>query len=343
MNGRFADHRHARGALRFMAAAVFTLPVSAIGACDRTSNNRHRDFEPVRILVIGEGKDESSWPVIEATGRAFESAHPRVTVITESPAVASPKEQKALLKGALTRGFDAVCVLPVPSDALRGSVSEIANAGVPIILIGRDIKDSQRSAYSGPSQSELGRATATACGKVLENRSRTIMLLHANESNHHNSDRFRGFMQELPVVGGVHIVREMNCDGESSRALQLCKSESRKYPRVGCWVLLDDWPLRVLRPEDRLFGLGITIVLCNADPAHWPRMEDGQIQAMVAYDLQAALQEGLSTAFRMTRPDDKRFVTEVHIESEVITEDNFAEFRTRWALWRQGRPSPRDP
>lgn len=329
-----------RGVIRLYVPASLLLIALAISACDQSSTGRSQKFEPVRILIIGEGKDASNWPVIEATAKAFEAAHPRVTVIAESPAVASPVEQKALLMNGLSGELNAICLMPMPGEAMRESVAEVANAGVPIILIGRDIKDSQRSAYCGPLESELGQATATACGKVLANRSRTIMLLHANESDERNSNRYRGFMQELPIVGSVHIVREINGGDDPAQSLRFCKSESRKYPRVGCWVLLDDWPLRPLRPEDRLLGLGITIVLCNADPVHWPRMEDGQIQAMIGFDLQSAVREGLATAFRMTQPKDKRHMTEVHIPAEVITEDNFAEFQSRWAMWKQGRPSP---
>ncbi|GMU35251.1 MAG: hypothetical protein AMXMBFR20_31230 [Planctomycetia bacterium] len=328
---------------RHWSRIAWLIALCAVGAgCDENSGESRSRIEPTRILFVGEGKDVASWRVIEATTKAFGEAHPHVTVEAVAPPISSPVGQKNILVSLADHDVDAICVIPIQPDALGAIVSEIANGGIPVVVVGRDIIGSRRSAYCGPSESELGEKTVTACGMVLEKRSKTLMLLHAAGANERQGFRYRGFQHELPMAGGVHVVREVDCGGDPAEAVRLAKSESRKYPRIGCWALLDDWPLRSLPPHERLFGLGITMVVCDADPSLWPRMEDGQIQAMVGYDLREAIRAGLTIALRLTMPDDRRFVTDVHIKAEVFTEANLAQLKARWALWEQGKRSPQE-
>lgn len=335
-NGTTRRRRHAS-----LFAWVFASCVIGAG-CDERSGESQSRIEPTRILFVGEGKDVASWRVIEATTRAFAEAHPHVTVEAIAPPISSPVGQKNILVSLAEHDVDAICLFPIHPDAMGAIVSEIANGGIPVVVVGRDIIGSRRSAYCGPSESELGEKTVTACDMVLEKRSKTLMLLHASQADERQGFRYRGFQHELPMAGGIHVVREVDCGGDPAEAVRLAKSESRKYPRIGCWALLDDWPLRSLPPHERLFGLGITMVVCDSDPSLWPRMEDGQIQAMVGYDLREAIRAGLSIALRLTMPDDRRFVTDVHIKAEVFTEANMAQLKARWALWEQGKRSPQE-
>lgn len=340
MSRRFGMNRILRciGHWSRLGSLLVTFVIGA--GCEENSGAARSRIEPTRILFVGEGKDVASWRVIEATAKAFAESHSHVSVDAVAPSVSSPAGQQEILRNLADKDIDAICIFPTQPDALVTIVSEIANSGIPIVVVGRDVIGSRRSAYCGPSESELGEATVTACGMVLEKRSKTLMLLHASKADERQGFRYRGFQHELPMAGGVHVVREVDCGGDPVEAVRLAKSESRKYPRIGCWALLDDWPLRSLPPHERLFGLGITMVVCDADPSLWPRMEDGQIQAMVGYDLREAIRAGLSIALRLTMPDDRRFVTDVHIKAEVFTEANMAQLKARWALWEQGERSP---
>lgn len=319
---------------------LLTLVQVLAAGCEADSGPQRQRVEPTEILFIGEAKNVATWQVIEATSRVFSEEHPSVTVESIAPMSASPMEQQTMLRDALKRDFRAVCIFPTQPDALREAVTEVSSSGIPVVVIGRDINNCRRDAYCGPSETQLGELTAAACGKVLENRGNTVMLLQASKLDERQAARYRGFKEQLPIAGYFKIVREVDGAGDPGKSVHLVKIEARKYPRVGCWVLLDDWPLRALDPDERLFGLGVTMVLCNGDPANWHRMEDGQILAMVSYDVQKAVREGLSTALTLTMRNNKRKTLDFHIDGEVILTSDFPEYQARWELWKRGLPSP---
>lgn len=239
MNRTHGINRTLRG-IRHGSRLTSLIVLFAIGAaCDKNSGEARSRIEPTRILFVGEGKDVASWRVIEATAKVFAEAHSHVSVEAVAPTVSSPVGQQDILRNLADKDLDAICVFAIQPDALETTVSEVANSGIPVVIVGRDIIGSRRSAYCGPSESELGEATATACGIVLEKRSKTLMLLHAAQADERQGLRYRGFQHELPMAGGVHVVREVDCGGDPGEAVRLAKSESRKYPRIGCWALLD--------------------------------------------------------------------------------------------------------
>jgi ABC-type sugar transport system substrate-binding protein len=324
-----------------LAALVVLVVVAlfAAGCDDDSAGTARKGKERVRIAIVGQSRDDPTWPVIQATAAWFGDRYRLASVETLAPETLSPGEQKKLLAGLVDRPFDAVCVVVFDSDAVRASIQELVRHGKRVVTIGRDVPGSERYAHCGPSEFDVGRAAAQACAMVLRGRAPTIMLLHAGVENDAYASRYYAFKNELPLMGDLQLLSEVDCAGRQMDAAHLVRVEARRYPRAGCWVLLDDWPLRAIPETDRLLPLGGGIVLCDGSPRYWPRLRDGQILAMITYDFRRAVEESLLAGSR--GPTDVEEIRNASYTppTEIITVRELESFEQRWKLWQQSGQS----
>ncbi|HVP11622.1 MAG TPA: substrate-binding domain-containing protein [Phycisphaerae bacterium] len=291
--------------------------------------------EPVRIAVVGEGRNEPTWPVIQAAARWFDDRYRLADVETFAPEVISPGEQRKLLVDLANKPFDAVCVVPCDPDAVRVSIQELVRHGKRVITIGRDVPQSDRHANCGPSNFDIGHAAAQACALVLKGRPPTIMLLYAGLEDDAYAARYYAFKDELPLLGGLEVLREVDCAGKLVDAAHLVRVEARRYPRAGCWVFLDDWPLKTIPDDERLLPLGSGIVLCNGSPRYLSRLRDGQILAMITYDFRRAMEEGLLAASKKTMDIGDMPDVSYTLPTEIVTVRELESYEQRWKLWER--------
>ncbi len=314
------------------AIAFLVLGVPLLASCRDTQGNARSRTEK-HIIVVGIGKDDPTWPVIEAAAQSFESQRPLVTVEAVAPERTSPVEQQQILEDMASQRMDGICVAPVDPRAILPVIQNLVRQGKSVVLIGRDVPKSGRSGYCGPSEFEIGQAAAQACEVAIRSRSNTIMLLHAGADDVVYGSRYTGFHYELPVIENVHLLREINCGGKWLDAAHIVRKESRMYPRVGCWVMLDDWALRTLRPNDSLLPIGCGILLCGDSPRHIDRMRNGQILAMIAFDYRRAVENALAIATEFGNSPINNDAPSRILPSKIITAAELDAYEQQWIEW----------
>jgi ABC-type sugar transport system substrate-binding protein len=316
-----------------LSAALLT---PALEGCRPSGGRLQRRDRIVRIVVIGEGIDEPTWGVVEATAAAFARNNPLTHIEARAPRTASPSGQMDLLRALEQEEVDAVCIHPVDPSSLGERIDVLSQRGTPVVLFGRDVRRSQRGYYCGPSDFEIGRKAVEAAAQVLVHRAKSIMLLHARTHDDNQSRRYDGFKQGMTRTAALSVLREVDCRGDQFDSVRLVRMETRRFPRTGCWVFLDDWPLRALPDHEPLLPLGATIILCEGGPQHIARLRNGEIQAMIGYDFHLAVNESLFAALRMVEDRTGGFSPVVDIPPEIITAEKLPEYEARWKAWRQG-------
>ncbi len=322
-----------------LTVTIVAVSVGAAQGCKPAGVQPPKRNKIVRLVVIGEGHDEPTWPVMEATGRQFAKKYALTTVEARAPRTSSPRDQQELLKSLTSESFDAACIYPTDPAAVQGEINLLSQRGMAVVTIGRDVQPSRRESYCGSSSFEIGKAAVRAAGRILEHRNKTVMLLHAGTESEDVSKRYYGFKQGLSQTAGLQLLREVNCKGDQQEAVHLVRKESRLYPRSGCWVFLDDWPLRVLRRDEALVPLGGTIILCNGSPRYFDRVRDGQIQAMIVFDVQKAVEESLFAAVRLVEDRRGGFAATIDVPPEIITAKELPAYEARWERWKVGEPT----
>jgi ABC-type sugar transport system substrate-binding protein len=300
--------------------------------CDATpSRKAPRTAESVHVVVVAEARDDPTWAMWEAAARRIEQQDRAVKVDLLAPPAQSPREQQSLIQALCGQQLDAACIAPTDAAAVRRAIDELAKTGVFVVTVGRDVAGSNRAVYCGPAEMEMGRAAARACAAALEGRAtKTVLLLHAGQDDPIFGPRYLGFNQEIRQFREVTLLREVDCSRNRSDAVSLVRLESRKYPRTGCWVFLEDWPLRAAGAEERLVPTDCRVVLCNGSPRYFAALQDGRISALVTYDYAKSAYEAISVAASLAR-DNAAVVTQHRgVDVEIVTASDLADLERRW-------------
>lgn len=328
--------------IRLMLLLVTLVAASASECESLERNHAANERRQVNLVVIGECEDAPTWPVIQRTCANYVRTHPSLRIRCVAPQSASPHEQQVLLQGLVDSDADAICVAPLDPTAIRAVIKTLASNGRPVVTLGMDVSDSNRAKYCGPLESDIGRAAAKGTVFALTTEVQTVMVLHAGAENPIYATRYTAFKQALPMEGRAKILRDVDCNASPLDADRLVRLETRRYPRAGCWVFLEDWPMRTLQRNDRIVPLGCGVVLCNGSPRYFDRLRNGQIQAIVTYDYQQALEQALIATASLGEgqlPDRNKMYI---VPMEIITTANIDSFEKRWEAWRRGESSPLD-
>ncbi|HWL93212.1 MAG TPA: substrate-binding domain-containing protein [Phycisphaerae bacterium] len=328
-------------ACRLANAAILITIVATQFSCEPApvENAYERDV-PRLIALIGESESDAAWPVLQAAVARFKNDNPGFEVDLIAPPSPSPTGQQKLLDDLAKKTVSCVCIIPSDALSLRSAVKQLATGGRPVVTIGMDVPDSRRTVFSGPSELEIGQAAAAACALTLENRSPTVITLHAGDANAAYSVRRHAFAQNLPVHGSIQILKELDCSGNAFDAADLIRRESRNFPRVGCWVLFDDWPLRVTARDVRLLPLGSRMVVCGDSPEYLDRVRRGELQAMITFDFFEAVENALATARALIENPTAERPPFVMSKTLTITISELDWYERCWTNWRRGQRSP---
>lgn len=293
-----------------------------------------------RIAIVGSSNDDPAWDLLRTVAGEVVAKSPGARVTFFAPESDTPAGQQAVLEKVGASDVDSVCLLPGDPMAIQDQVRELTGNGKRVVLVGRDIPGSTRNLFVGPSELEIGRAAAAACHQVLPAGRRTIMLLHAGAEDPVYGIEYAAFKERLRAFPDISLMKEFDCGANGTRAQQIMRRQSRLYPRLGAWVLLDDWPLRHDVDVKALIPSGCSLIVCRDDPRYTKALRAGEIDAIVTYDMFDAAREAVRAALRLGEIRGGEPVDRDIIPAEVITTDDVDWYEKRWELWQKGIASP---
>jgi ABC-type sugar transport system substrate-binding protein len=306
---------------------------------------RSQDESPVqrmssrRIVVVGISRAHPTWPVLEATANQLVGRKKNLEIRVMAPEVSSPQAQMTLLESLRDDSFDAVCLHATDPTSIAPVADAMMRQGIPVVAFGTDLPGGRRSAYTGPDESDIGRAAALAAERLAHPDANSVILLHAGPENSFYAARYNAFRAAVVASSRITLLKELDGRGSRLAALEVIRSEARKYPRVAGVVLLDDWPLRALSLGERLLPEGRRIVLCSSDPLYHPDLRDGRIDVMLTYDYRESVMQAMYEAIRLTEDKLRGFSVVVEGSIEVLTRENLGDWRLRWMAWERGQPT----
>lgn len=313
---------------------ILILLVIVGASCDRLGETVSKKRPTISIALVGPGLDDSSWPVLAAAAEWFSGNEKDIIVEAMAPEAGSALAQRAMLEQLRDgRRYDVICVLPYDPMALSAVLRDVVRYGKTVITIGRDVPNSSRYGYCGPSEFEMGRTASRACATLLEGRPKTILLLQAGRERDAEGKRLTGFEEQMKQFPDLRVLKEIDCNGNALDALHLVRKETRKYPRTGCWVFLDDWAFDALPAGDNLLPLGNGIILCHTSSRYFRLIDNGQILALITYNLREAIDASLFLAAQAADDRGSDAARNVSIPCDIITARNVEAHRAEWIAW----------
>jgi ABC-type sugar transport system substrate-binding protein len=291
------------------------------------------------ILVIGRCTDSDSWPVLKAASIAFMRDNKTVNVEVAAPQVESSAQQRDLLATSRSKGAQAVCISPLDPAGIATEIDELVRSGIPVVTFDLDVPQSSRSVYCGPRGSDMGEEAARACSLTLERgSSRMVILLHAGPDREPYGERYRSFKAAIEAVDGAKILRDLDCHASTSEAVRMVSIESQKYPRVGAWVMLDDWAITRTPIEPADWPSKCAVVLCNASNKYCPELRAGRVSALLGFDLRLTITKALQAAHSLSRGPREGRTYDSEVPIEIIMLADLPAWEKRTGSWVEVGP-----
>lgn len=318
--------------LIWSAGAILAVSIALLAGCERSrpATATHA------CLIVGLGEDDPLWPILKASAQSYVGTARSLQLKMVAPPKSDPAAQADLARKSLDRTVTAICLQSDGSDTTRDLAKDLTQRGTAVILIGRDIPETGRFGYVGWDEFDAGKMLATALKASLRERT-TFMLLHAGQAGATYTARLSGFaigMQDYTFLRELH---RYDCQADPAQALRVLTEQSQRYPQLGAWACIGDWPAHVpLEDLRRSLGTGTTLALVGALPNVWPLLEQGVCPAAVGTDYGRWGYEAVSLSelafHRSVKPGEGR-----RTEPRVIRADELDRFKQEWTAWGQGR------
>lgn len=186
------------------------------------------------ILIDGEEKDivigfsqtgfNHPWRVEMINSAQAEIArHPNLKMVTTDGNVDIVK-QSADIRDLISQGVDAIVMSPVESAGLVGAVEEATAAGIPVIVLDRDVFTDQRTLFIGQSNVTMGAAVAQVMADELEGKGKILEIT--------------GLMGSSPAIGRQEGMMQTLANYPDIEILATGDGEWIREPAV---KLMEDW------------------------------------------------------------------------------------------------------
>ena len=284
------------------------------------------------IAVVGVAEDDPIWRVLYATATRQVDTLGGLAVRTAIPADPTPHGQIRLLRELYSRRMLGLCIQPADGPAMREILEELRSKGVTVVTMLERAPSQTEFMHAGVDDMAVGRAMADAIQEAVGGDG-TIAVMRGPQDDLHYTDRYVGFEEKLKGMAGIHVLREFECDGNEFVARRQVREFTERFPRLSGWVCMDNWPLRLLEPDERPVPEGCVMVTYNPLPQYWPLIhEDACRFISVPYD-QVAEQalHMCATAIHGELPSSGTYLA----PPVTITSQNIIPFKLQWFRWRE--------
>lgn len=235
------------------------------------------------------------------------------------------EKQIADIEDLIARGVDLIMLSPREAQALVGAVQAIHDAGIPLVVLDREVVGDNYSVFIGGNNlqigEELGRYTLNAVGNEFN-----FLELEGIPGATPTIQRHEGFASQVEGEAGIVLLDAQPANYDLAPAIPIMEDWLTKYRGQFQVIYAHNDPM-ILGAINVLKEAGyepgeVFLVGVDGQREAFEAIQDGWLQATAIYATGGAL--GLDMAVRVLQgePVPKRVIT----ETPVITPENVADF-----------------
>ncbi|HSW47004.1 MAG TPA: substrate-binding domain-containing protein [Phycisphaerae bacterium] len=273
-----------RSGLRTCVGLALLAVAGTLGCKDRPQDPSDRLAARLArgtIAFVGLGPRDPLWPVLKASAERYDREMCMLHVQYLCPRGDSTQDQIDLLKSLTDRSLRGVCVQLDNVPALHPALRDLYDRGIVIVSMIKPAPQEIRVAHIGFDETAVGEALAEAAVETIGEQG-SLMLLHAGTRDPVYALRLAGFDNAIRRHRKIEVLAEIDCRMDAFDARKEIKERFERFPRLSCWVALDDWPLRGVSLADRPIPVGCQLVTFGGYPDQWPHIRNGTCPVVVA-------------------------------------------------------------
>jgi len=220
------------------------------------------------------------WKITEAAVKKAQAELPDVTLTFKYPERADAAVQQRLLDDLVAAGVDAVAVSVVDPATSTEAINRVA-AQIPYFAFDSDAPQSNRIAYFGSSNVELGKNAGELMKKALPNGGKCIGFVGLPGAAN-AKERIQGY-NEAVAGTGLELIDVRGDDIDQTRARANVDDVLVAHPEVTCMVGFYSYnPPRIYEALRDAGKLGqITVVGFDEDPITLGAVKEGSFAGTV--------------------------------------------------------------
>ncbi len=249
--------------------------------------------------------------------------HPEVK-LTILDADDKTEDQVAQVRTFIRQKVDAILVSPKEASGLTRVVEEATDAGIPVVVLDRNVDTDKYASFVGGDNVEIGRTAGKVAVKLLGGPGKAKGVIYeicGGLASAPAQDRKNGFHEIVEAEPGIKITGGLDADWKKDRAQAIMQDALKTNPDISLVYAHND-PMAhgaylAAKQANRLEGMKFIGIDGMPDEGQrWVRT--GEITATVLYPTPG--EKGLEVALDILngKPVEKKYV----LPTRVFTKDN---------------------
>lgn len=249
--------------------------------------------------------------------------HPEVKLIVLD-ANDKTEEQVAQMKTFIRQKVDAILISPKESPGLTPVVKEATQAGIPVVVLDRDVNTDQYASFIGGDNKEIGRQAGKLAVKYLGGAGHAKGIVYeicGGLASTPAQERRDGFHEVVEKEPGVKIIGGLDGDWKKDKAQQIMQDALKTNPQIDLVYAHNDPMAQGAHLAAKSAGRaeGIKFIGIDGLPHEgqaWVR--SGELTATLAYPTPG--EKGLEVALDILagKPVEKRYI----LPTRIYTKEN---------------------
>lgn len=145
------------------------------------------------------------------------------------------EKQVGDVRAFIRRGVDAILISPKEAAGLTGVVKEAVEAGIPVIVLDRDVNYTEYACFVGGDNKLIGRAAGRVAIEMLGGSGRargTIYEICGGLASTPGQERRDGFHEVVDRESGLRVIGGLDADWKKDRAQSVMQDALKANPQI---------------------------------------------------------------------------------------------------------------
>ncbi|HEX2094604.1 MAG TPA: substrate-binding domain-containing protein, partial [Longimicrobiaceae bacterium] len=206
---------------------------------------------------------------------------PQVEVLWLTPPQEDGQVQAQRIQQAVNQGVDAVLIAASDAGKVTGAINDAVARGVQVMTFDSDAPQSQRFAYYGVDDVQVGRSVMAELAQQMGGKG-AVAILAGNQNAPNLQRRAQGVREEAAKHPGIRVVDVFNHIETPQDAAAEVIRVNNAYPEITGWAMVGGWPLFTRTLLTDLDPDRIKVVAVDALPAQLAYVERGIAPVLIA-------------------------------------------------------------
>jgi ribose transport system substrate-binding protein len=283
----------------------------------------------MKFALIPKGMDNPYFD-LSRDGCMAEAKKLGVTCIYKGPATHEPATEVQIMQDFVTQGVDGIAVSVADADSVIGVIKQAREANIPVITFDADADKSERQAYVGTDNKEMGRELARQLIKAHPQPG-TFATQSGGPAAANLNDRLAGLYDVLKAAGWKEVKGSPAfCNDDAALAAQQLTDFYTANPDVTAIIPVGGWALFAPKAYQNFVNTvrekrkDMPLVMPDDLPVELQALKDGYVDVLVGQRPFEMGEKAMDILLKLKKGEKVETVTIAGLD--VVTKENVDKF-----------------